>query len=102
MGGPNPLNFRTFAVTLASSVPQRVLPINMYRSYLLIENMGTGGALRVGFSTAPLAPGRGLSLDPATSSGGQGGGWEFVQVVPTNSIYLYSAAGTKAVVVEGT
>ncbi|MGM4870672.1 hypothetical protein AB7645_05525 [Bradyrhizobium sp. 956_D2_N1_5] len=99
---PNPLNFRTFAVTLASSVPQRVLPINMYRSSLMVQNVGTGGPLSIGFSTSPTGQGRGPSLDPATSSGGQGGSWTWDTVVPTDSIYLYSAAGTKAAVIEGT
>ncbi|MCP3382850.1 hypothetical protein NLM31_21010 [Bradyrhizobium sp. CCGUVB4N] len=99
---PNPLNFFTKTVTLASSVPQFVLPIGQYRSYLSVQNVGTGGPLTIGFSTSPKGPGLGASLDPATSPGGQGGSWVWDDVIPMNSIYLYSASGTIAVVIEGT
>ncbi|WP_426418468.1 hypothetical protein [Bradyrhizobium genosp. A] len=101
MTGPDPLNYFTKAVTLASSVAQLVSPISQYRSYLMVQNVGTG-ALSIGFSTSPKGPGLGLSLDPASATGRQGGSWEWADVVPQNSIYLYSAAGTAAVVIEGT
>jgi len=97
---PDPLNFKGTAVTLASSVAQLVVNQDAARSYLAVQNTGTG-ALSIGFSSAPTAAGRGISLDPATAAGGQGGSWEWIDAVPMNSIYLYSAAGTTAIVVTG-
>jgi hypothetical protein len=97
---PDPLNFSTTSVTLASSVAQRVVLANTSRLYLAVQNTGTG-AVSVGFGSAPSAAGTGLSLDPASAAGGQGGSWEWTDPIPMNSIYLYSAAGTTAVVIQG-
>jgi hypothetical protein len=96
---PNQLGFVSQPVTLVSSVAQLASSINPSRSYLAIQNTGTG-ALLIGFSSAPTG-GNSLSLDPAGLAGGQGGSWEWRDVVPMNSIYLYSAAGTTAVIVTG-
>jgi hypothetical protein len=94
------LNFQTFPFTLASSAPKLALGIDPYRNYLAVQNTGTG-RLTIGFSSAPSAAGVGPSLDPASAAGGQGGSWEWTGPMPMNSIYLYSAAGTTAVVVVG-
>lgn len=96
---PNPLNFLTLAFTLSSSAPVLAQGLDSFRNYLAIQNTGLG-RLSVGFGSAPTA-GTGPSLDPATSVGGQGGSWEWIDPMPLNSIYLYSAAGTTAVVVIG-
>lgn len=98
---PDNVSFRTFTVTLASSVAQLVVNQDMNRSYLAIQNTGVGGPMSAGFGAAPSAAGTGPTLDPASAAGGQGGSWEWIDVVPTNSVYLYSAAGTTAVVIVG-
>lgn len=93
------VSFQTFAVTLASSVARLVVNQDGNRSYLAIQNTGNS-AMSAGFGSAP-GIGTGIGIDPASAPGGQGGTWEWTQVIPTNSIYLYSAAGTTAVVVVG-
>lgn len=97
---PESLQFKVTAVTLASSVSQLVINQDPLRSYLAVQNTGTG-SLSIGFSVTSSAVGRGPSLDPASAAGGQGGIWEWSDAVPQNSIYLYSAAGTTAIVVSG-
>lgn len=102
MSGPNNLLFRDVPVTLASSVPQLAVGWNPQRQYLMVQNTGTG-ALSIGYNGSSSArAGTGPSLDPATAAGGQGGSWEFVGPIPMNAVYLYSASGTTAVVVEAT
>lgn len=98
---PDPLNFKVTAVTLASSVAQLVLNQDPSRNYLSVQNTGIGGPLTIGFGSASSAAGRGPSLDAAAVAGGQGGIWEWSDAIPLNSIYLYSAAGTTAIVVSG-
>lgn len=98
---PDPLNFKVTSVTLTASVAQLVLNQDPSRNYLAVQNTGVGGPLTVGFGSASSAPGRGPSLDPASSAGGQGGIWEWSDAVPLNSIYLYSGLGTTATVVSG-
>lgn len=97
---PDSLNFRSFAVTLVTSAAQLITGIDPQRSYLAIQNTGIS-ALSIGFSSAPTAAGLGLTLDPASAPGSQGGSWEWIEAVPNNSIYLYSAGGTTATVVTG-
>lgn len=97
---PESLNLKVTSVTLASSVSQLVINQDPLRSYLAVQNTGTG-AMSIGFGSASSAAGRGPSLDPASAAGGQGGIWEWSDVVPQNSVYLYSAAGTTATVVSG-
>jgi hypothetical protein len=97
---PDPLNFQVFPVTLASSVAQLVLGQDAYRSYLAVQNTGTG-ALSIGFGAAPTGPGTGPSLDPASAAGGQGGSWEWIDPQPLGSIFLYSGAGTTACIIVG-
>jgi hypothetical protein len=109
-------NVSTSAV-LAAGVAQQIVGPNYNRYELTIQNTGTGN-ITIGFGSAPSAPGAGLSLDGASSAGGQGGVriWgqptrdphfdhyyeakDVGDAVPSQSIWALSAAGSTVVVVE--
>lgn len=97
MSGPHNMLFTDVPLTLASSVPVLALGPNPNRSYCLIQNTGAG-VLSIGFNGSSSVS-RGLSLDSG-GAGRQGGYQEYVAVVPMNAIWLYSAAGTTAIVIE--
>lgn len=100
MSGPNNLLFTDTPVTVPSSTPVLAVGWNNIRAYLAIQNTGLG-RLSVSYDGSSAArTGTGPSLDPATSPGGQGGSWEYVTVIPQDAIWLYSAAGTTATIVE--
>lgn len=93
------LNFTTTVVTLSANTASILVPRNINRQYLAIQNVGTG-AVTIAFAANPTV-GSGLGLDPASSLGGQGGTWEWSASVPTQPIYAISTLGTVVVVVEG-
>lgn len=87
------------AVTLAANTPVKVLSANANRKLLTVQNTGNGGPLSFGFAT--LTPGQGISLDAASVAGGEGGSYEFKDVMPMDEIWAVSLAGTTMVVMEG-
>jgi len=93
------LNFITTVVTLSGNTATALVGRNINRQYLAIQNTGTG-AVTITFQANPVI-GAGLSLDPASGAGGQGGSWEWSASVPTQPIYAISSAGTTVVVIEG-
>lgn len=93
-------NVQTSAVVLAAGTPQMLTQYNR-RSSLILQNTGSG-AVTFGFGVAPTAMGMGLTLDPASSSPGQGGSFQLSGTdVPNGAIWALSAAGSIAVAVEG-
>ena len=102
MSGPRNMPFTDTPVTVPSSTPVLAIGWNPIRSYLAIQNTGVG-SLSISFNGSSAArAGTGLSLDPASGPGGQGGSFEFTDAVAQNSVWLYSAAGTTAYVLEAT
>ena len=93
------LNFVTTVVTLSAGVATKLVSRNVSRQYLAVQNTNTGSAT-ITFQASPVA-GAGLSLDPASAAGGQGGSWEWSVSVPTQPVYAISTAGTVLVVIEG-
>jgi hypothetical protein len=99
----------TSSATLAPNVAQQITGANSNRLELTIQNTGTGN-VTIGFGSAPTGAGMGLSLDGASTAGGQGGTrlWGLStkphtlpdEWVPGNSIWALSAAGSTVVVVE--
>jgi hypothetical protein len=89
----------TKTAKVATAAPQLVVPGNSLRNYLLIENAGAND-LEFGFD-ASLAVGAGIVLSPG-GIGKQGGFlvWDG-NFIPTNPIYVISAAGSTIVVLEG-
>jgi hypothetical protein len=97
------------SATLAPNVAQQIVGANQNRYELTLEVTGTN-PVTFGFGSAPSAPGVGLSLDGASSFGGQGGSkiWALSAKphlgpddwVPGQSIWALSAAGSTVVVIE--
>ena len=102
MSGIYNLSLKTTPVTVvALAEAVRVLEGNPTRTYLLLQNTGTGDAT-FGTSSSVVANVGFVSLDPSGSgSGGQGGTQEFKNQIPTNEIWVYSTAGTTVTVTEG-
>lgn len=95
------LDYKTTAITVSAATTTLIVGRNTGRQYLAIQNTGVN-PVSFGFvAESPAAAGAGISLDPASAAGGQGGSWEWVDTVPTNPIYAYSTTGTTVVVVEG-
>lgn len=70
------------------------------RKHISVMNIGTG-QVSLAFGGAATA-GQGISLDPASTDGGQGGGysWEMM-TIPSNAIHAISTAGSRVVVTVG-
>ena len=96
----DPLNFITTVLTLTGNAATKLVGRNINRSYLAVQNTGTG-SVTITFQASPVI-GAGIALDPASASGGQGGSWEWKESVPTQPVYAISSAGTSIVVIEGT
>jgi hypothetical protein len=87
------------SVTLPAGTAVEIVGLNFNRHFLTLQVTGTGAAT-FGFGSAPTIGG-GISLDPASAPGGQGGSYEFKSVIPYDAIWGISAAGTTVVVTEG-
>lgn len=86
------------SLVLSAGVAAKVVNADMSRKLLTIQNVGLN-PLSFGFAT--LAAGGGISLDPASAANGEGGSYEFKDVIPGSEIWAISAAGTTIVVMEG-
>ncbi len=89
-------------ITLAAATPSgAIVAANNARVSLTIQNTGTGSA-SINFGSAATA-GSGLSLDPASAAGGQGGSrvWDGSDRIPSDAIHAISTAGTTLVIIEG-
>lgn len=95
------LDTRTTALTIGASETAQLLPAYGLRWYLALQNTGAGVAQFRFSSSAPMRPGLGLLLDPASIPGGQGGTFEWSDAIPINAVYCYSATGTTVVAIEG-
>jgi len=85
--------------TLAAGVAAQIVPANNGRRFLLIQNTGIN-PMSIKEDAAPVAAG-GMSFDPASSAGGQGGSWNPTEVVPTNAYWAISTVGTTVITMEG-
>lgn len=97
------VNFTTTAKTLAAATSALVINQNSSRNYLLLQNTGLNPATFTFGSGAAVAA-AGLSLDPASAAGGQGGSIVFDSQfgnVPSDSVHAISTAGTTIVAIEG-
>jgi hypothetical protein len=90
-------NIHTTRATLAAGTPVQL--VGPSERYLLTLQVTGIGAASFGFGAAPAA-GTGLSLDPASAAGGQGGIHDFADMIPSDSIWAISATGTTVVVLE--
>lgn len=95
-----PINIKITAKTLAANTIAEIVPRNINRLYLMIQNTGGSNPASFGVENTVLA-GTGVSLDPASAANGQGGSYEWVETVPTNPIYGFSTLGTTVIVIEG-
>lgn len=87
------------STVIASSQTVLLSPAYAGRYYLAFENIGLG-AVTLRFSSSSITAGGGLTLDPASTPGGQGGSWEFLDATPINAVWAYSASGTTVVALE--
>lgn len=92
------LRFVTTSDTLSAATPKQILPAKFNRQRLIVQNTGTG-SLQFGFGSSAAAS-AGISLDPASGALGQGGSYDFGEVVSTDSIWAVSTAGTTISIVE--
>lgn len=96
------MSLRQTVVVLAPGVApaQPIIPVNLRRAYLLIENIGAAD-FNLGWDIAPAA-GQGTTLSPG-GLGRQGGFLEFKAPcpIPTNAILAISATGSTIVISEG-
>ena len=92
-------NMKTTTVTLASCQTALLAPAYRGRYYLAAQNTGLG-AVTLRFSSSSITSGGGITLDPASTPGGQGGSWEWTDAIPINPIWAYSASGTTVVLLE--
>jgi hypothetical protein len=97
MIGPDSIHIVSTPVTLSAGTAAQLVAANFTRRLLTLQVTGTGAAT-FGFGHAPTA-GAGLSLNAASSAGGEGGSYEVSNV--GDSIWAISTAGTTVVVLEG-
>lgn len=97
-----------FSYTLAPATPKLILAQNVGRTMLLLQNTGGSNPATFKFQTAPASATDGFTLDPASTSGGQGGslllGVETDTIdwnCPIDAIWAYSQLGTNVTVIEG-
>jgi hypothetical protein len=94
--------------TLAPATPLLLASLNPRRKLLLLANTGVNPAA-FKFQSAPASATDGVTLDPASAAGGQGGsflrsdsGKTINGECPVDSIWAYSQAGTTVSIEEGT
>lgn len=95
-----PVNIKVTHATLSAATVAEIVPRNVSRLYLMIQNTGGTNPASFGVDNTVTA-GTGVSLDPASAAGGQGGSYEWVETIPTNPVYGYSTLGTTVIVIEG-
>ena len=96
------LTVNTLSFTLAAATALKLLPLDPTRRLLLRENTGTAPAT-FKFGSAPVSATDGVTLDPPTASGGQGGSILLTgDDVPVDALWAYSTAGTTVTVEVGT
>jgi hypothetical protein len=84
--------------TPATGVAVKALDRNDLRDYLLIQNIGESD-ITIGFDPSVM-PENGIMLAPGV--GGQGGFFLWQDTfIPTNAIYVASAAASSVAVLEG-
>ncbi len=96
-------NFITTAKTLTAATSALLISQNPERTYLLLQNTGTNPASFTFGSGAAVAA-AGLSLDPASGAGGQGGSIVFDSqfgTVPQDAVHAISTSGTTVIAIEG-
>lgn len=91
----------TTTKTLSGGVVTFVISQNPSRRYLFLQNTGSGGTVTFGTTTGLVVGAGFISLDPATTTTGQGGSAEYTSCIPQNPIYAISTAGTTITVSEG-
>jgi hypothetical protein len=97
---PSHISIASISKTLAAATAQLLTAASAERSYLSIQNTGTNPFV---FKTgsAPQSATDGICLDPASSSGGQGGSYDFGDNVPIDAIHGYSTGGTTLTIFDG-
>lgn len=96
-------NFITTPLTLSAATSALLVSQKSNRNYLLLQNTGTNPASFT-FGSGNAVAGAGISLDPASAAGGQGGSIVFDSqfgTVPQDAVHAISTAGTTVVAVEG-
>jgi hypothetical protein len=86
--------------TLAADTTGEIVPYNADRKYLAVMVTGTNPAT-IALGTGTVTIGEGMSLNPPTAVGNQGGGFEMFGLVATNAFSGRSLAGTTLCVWEG-
>jgi hypothetical protein len=96
-------SFNSQSFTLTANTPKLLAPQNLARLGMLLENTGTNPST-FKFQTAPVSATDGFTLDPPSTSGGQGGCLELQgpDCVPIDAIYAYSTLGTTVTLHEVT
>jgi hypothetical protein len=89
------------AIFPTAEAPVRVLDRNELRNYLLIQNVG-GENITFGFDSS-VTDGNGIVLAPGGTAGPAQGGFLLWQdnFIPSNAIYVASAAASSVAVLEG-
>ncbi len=87
-------------VSLAANTATQLVAANTSRQYLAIQVIGTTG-INLGFGSAPTV-GNGWAIDPASSTGRQGGSvtWD-AGVITQQQVQAIASAATTVVVIEG-
>jgi len=95
-----PQNAVVTSTTLAANTPVSIAPAMVGCQGLIIVNNGTG-TLAWKPGSAPASAVDGVTLDPASTSGGQGGSIVLTgDAAFQNQIFAWSTAGTTVTVIQ--
>jgi hypothetical protein len=89
-------SFNSQSFTLTAGTAKLLAPLNLARQGMLLQNNGGSNPVTLKFQTAPVSATDGFTLDPASTSGGQGGTLllEGANETPIDALYAYSTLGT--------
>jgi hypothetical protein len=103
--GTNKLSksYNSQSFTLTAATAKLLVPQNPVRNALFLGVTGTAPCAFKFGSVAPVSATDGMTLDPASVSGGQGGSLLLTGVdTPVDAIWAYSTTGTTVTVLEFT
>jgi hypothetical protein len=96
-------SFNSNSFTLTAGTAKLLAPQNLARQGMLLENTGINPST-FKFQTAPASATDGFTLDPASTSGGQGGTLELQgpDCTPIDAIWAFSTLGSTVTLHEVT
>jgi hypothetical protein len=89
-------SFSSLSFSLTANTPKLLAAQNLARQGMILQNCGGSNPATIKYQSAPVSAIDGFTLDPASTSGGQGGSLVLLgqNECPIDSIWAISTLGT--------